>query len=270
MKKDKDKKKKEKIQFKDFVPEFANRKLRDQQILKQPEVQTSNYEKIDCPNKLFPLWKNEEFNFNEELFTDPENGTITIPSSLFKENSYVRWLRPSEYVKEKILENEITRLLPNKNPFTFKDKVWENYKLEYETKKEDKKSISDKSNLFDKKKQSSKSQISVKVPNKENPISPIAALKTEETIEHDLNILEVEDEDKILCKKFYKVLKHHNYNFVVVPIKEKIEDYETKIDKKIKQKLTSLNVKKEDPKKKIYKKIRFKQVKITLLLILQN
>lgn len=263
--------KKDLIAMKDFVPDFANRKIRDQQPIPRVEVHGKNYICENKPYETYPTWESindqlsdqtKTFLLNElEVFND-DNSAITIPETLIKNSNEIYWLRPNEYITEKILEIEIAKHAPQKNPLKFKEKVKEHYENM-------KKELSIASALEQEQKSSineialSKNQSNIN--NSKSPLFNFGDLhKKHKTSviskDNNLNLAQIEKEKEIsnksikrieelsspldeefeqekkLSKKFFKHLKQVNYPLLVVKTSEKAE-IEDSFEKQVKEKL---------------------------------
>lgn len=214
----KEKKKLEKRNLKEFVPDLLKQTIRDQTPFKKIDQLSRNYISLEEPSALLPEWDTckedlkdqiKLFSLNDasKLFTDISTESINVPSTLLNNSFDIKWLRPEEYLKEKYIEQELLKSLPNRNPIKMKIKLKEYYEMD------NKASID--SSKYD---------------------------KNDEETEHERRYL----------KKFYPLLLPQKFNiYVVNTIEKELTDFEIKLqkleddDKNIKQKKSSSPVKKQ-------------------------
>ena len=119
------------INIKDYIPNnIKENNIREEYPLNYPDVTNRKYVYELYPNCLFEKWPSDEeiktydFNINSDIvFNDPNNNLLVLPYSLRKEtfNSMV-WMRPNEYLKQKLLISEIKKSFPHKNFYFIKNK----------------------------------------------------------------------------------------------------------------------------------------------------
>ena len=117
------------INIKDYIPNnIKENNIREEYPLNYPDVTNRKYVYELYPNCLFEKWPSDEeiktydFNINSDIvFNDPNNNLLVLPYSLRKEtfNSMV-WMRPNEYLKQKLLISEIKKSFPHKNFYFIK------------------------------------------------------------------------------------------------------------------------------------------------------
>lgn len=203
--KEKEKKKYEKKAIKDFVPEFAGKKIREQLPFKKTEISKSDYFCLDEPCVLFPEWSTIKEELQDQtklfwmtetkIFDDSLGNILNVPACFISDSSEVRWIRPNDYVRERLIEVEIQKNIPGRNPYKLKEKIKEYYNSENNQK-----------------------------------ISMNESEKSKDTLDE-----ETEAERRQL-RKFYRLLQPTTFSLTLVPLIEREEtEIEYEIRKKIKE-----------------------------------
>jgi len=110
-------------------------------VIYQPLEYHREYHCDNSPMKLFPEWNDkeaEQFNLDFEKrttetepstkFEDPEMSKINLPYSIQSEAYFnVKWLRPEVYIKENLLDKEITKRHTGVNNIKFREQIKEVY-----------------------------------------------------------------------------------------------------------------------------------------------
>jgi hypothetical protein len=109
-------KKKPEIISQDF--EIKGREPRKPRFLPTINETPTDYETSYNPFKIPEEWNEKETrkmfeteNNSEEIFWDPYHDSIFLPPSF----NHVRWYRPEFYIREDLLQKEISFIFPNKN-----------------------------------------------------------------------------------------------------------------------------------------------------------
>jgi hypothetical protein len=117
-------------------PNFKN--IQERTNLIPPVDFKRDYEPLVRPYEIFPEWDEKEANnFDFQLFNiyspfvDPFTEKIYLPNSLQNEaNPEMKWLRPSEYIMEHILDKEIIKKYPNRNNLKLRSQIKKSYQCE--------------------------------------------------------------------------------------------------------------------------------------------
>ena len=117
--------------IKEYIPRnIKQENIREGIMLKFPETTDNIYSIELFPNMLFEEWpeedviKNFDFSNGGKIYTDPDGNLIIFPVSLRKETyDRMNWLRPEEYIPQKVLLNKIKEKYASRNYNYIKNKL---------------------------------------------------------------------------------------------------------------------------------------------------